>query len=353
MPGGTGVRLGLGLDFTLGLGFSEQELLAREAAELGYAELWTPEGAGLDSFQICAVRWRASAGVAPGGLATGIAVSPVAYRTPMAFAMSAGTLGALTGGRFVLGIGSGGLHRPEFRRAMGVRSGSTLAIMRDYLVSIRGLLAGETVDYEGASLSLRGQRLSIDPAPGTPVYLGALGPRMLELGGELADGICLNWCSTEQVARAREIVDAGSARAGRPPGSVPLVEYIRVSVDDDVAAARRALARATLGYALGPRGAARDRRFAYRPHFERTGFAGELAALDARRDGGASDEEIAEAMSDELLLSVGYFGTPQGARDHLARLAQGLDVALVRVVAARPGLGAVRAVMEACAPAAG
>ena len=344
------MRTGLGLDFTLGLGLEEQGLLAREAAELGYAEIWTPEGTGLDSFQLCALRWRESAQVVAGGLGTGIAVSPVAYRTPMAFAMSAGTLGALTGGRFVLGIGSGGLHRPEFRRAMGVRSGSPLAIMRDYLTAVRGLLAGETVDHQGASLFLSGQRLAIDPAPGTPVYLGALGPRMLELGGELADGICLNWCSEEQVARARRIVDAGAARAGRPPGTVPLVEYIRVSVDDDVAAARRALARATLGYALGPREAVRDRRFAYRAHFERMGFSGELAALDARRDRGASDEEIAGEISDELLLSVGYFGSAEGAREHLARLGRGLDVALVRVVAARPGPGAVRAVMEACAP---
>ena len=344
------MRIGLGLDFTLGLSLEEQGLLAREAAELGYAEIWTPEGTGLDSFQLCAMRWRASAAVAPGGLRTGIAVSPVAYRTPMAFAMSAGTLGALTGGRFVLGIGSGGLHRPGFRRAMGVRSGSSLAIMRDYLTAVRGLLAGETVDYEGASLSLSGQRLAIDPAPGTAVYLGALGPRMLELGGELADGVCLNWCTEEQVGRARRIVDGGAARAGRPPGGVPLVEYIRVSVDDDVAVARRALARATLGYALGPRDAVRDRRFAYRAHFERMGFAAELSALDDRRDQGASDEEIAETVSDELLLGVGYFGAPDGARDHLSRLARGLDVALVRVVAARPGLDAVRAVMEACAP---
>ncbi len=347
------MRVGLGLDFTLGLDFDDQAVLAREAAELGYAEIWTPEGAGIDSFQLCAMRWRASAEVTPGGLATGIAVSPVAYRTPMAFAMSAGTLGAHTGGRFVLGIGSGGLYRPEFRRAMGFRTGSTLEIMRDYLATTRALLAGETVEREGMALSVHGQRLAIEPPPRTAVYLGALGPRMLELGGEIADGICLNWCSTEQVAAARRIVDAGAAKAGRRAGSVPLVEYIRVSVDEDVGAARRALGRATLGYALGPRTAARDRRFGYRPHFERMGFADELAALDDRRSGGASDDEVADAASDELLLSVGYFGAPAGAREHVERLAQGLDVALVRVVASRPGLDAVRSVMEACAPGGG
>ena len=54
------MQIGLGLDFTLGLGFEDQATLAREAAELGYEQLWTPEGAGLDSFQLCALRWRAS-----------------------------------------------------------------------------------------------------------------------------------------------------------------------------------------------------------------------------------------------------------------------------------------------------
>ncbi len=346
------MEIGLGLDFTLGLSFDDQETLAREAAELGYEQLWTPEGAGLDSFELCSMRWRASRAVLPEGLKTGISVSPVAYRTPMGFAMSAGTLGAMTGGRFVLGIGTGGLYRPEFRRAMGIRTHSTLAVMRDYLTTVRGLLAGEAMDYEGEALTVRGQRLGIDPPPATPVYLGALGPRMLDLGGELADGICLNWCTTEQIARARELVDEGAVRAGREAGSVPLQQYIRVCVDEDVDVARHALARATVGYAMGPAGAAGDRRFGYRPHFDRMGFADELTALDELREGGASSDELGAAASDDLLLDLGYYGAPEGAFEHFTALAQGLDAAVVRVVPAAPGIEATRAVMRACAPAA-
>ncbi len=224
--------------------------------------------------------------------------------------------------------------------------------MRDYLTTIRALLAGEAVDYDGPGLAVHGQRLGIEPPPRTPVYLGALGPRMLDLGGEVADGICLNWCTAAQVADARRAVDVGAARAGRLAGTLPLVEYIRVSVDEDVSVARRALARATVGYALGPEVGARDRRFGYRPHFERMGFADELAELDERRSAGASADEIADAATDELLLSVGYFGAPAGAREHFEALGAGLDVALVRVVPGRPGLDAVRAVMQACAPSA-
>ena len=345
------MEIGLGLDFTLGLSFEDQATLAREAAELGYQQLWTPEGSGPDSFQLCSIRWEASREVVPDGLTTGISVSPVAYRTPMGFAMSAGTLGARSNGRFILGIGSGGVYRREFREAMGIRTHSTLAVMRDYLATVRGLLAGGEVNYEGPALTVRGQTLGIDPPPRTPVYLGALGPKMLHLGGEAADGICLNWCSAEQVARSREIVDEGSAAAGREAGSVPLQEYIRVCVDDDPDVARAALARATVGYALGPPGGGRDRRFGYRPHFDRMGYADELEELDARREGGASDAELGAAASDELLLGVAYFGTPEGAREHFLKLAEGLDIAVVRVVPARPGLDGVRAVMRACAPA--
>ena len=89
-------------------------------AELGYTSLWTPEGAGLDSFQLCALRWRASADVVAGGIGTGIGVCPIAYRSPIAFAMSAGTLSAQSGGKFALGIGSGGIYREATRRQLGL-----------------------------------------------------------------------------------------------------------------------------------------------------------------------------------------------------------------------------------------
>ena len=58
--------------------------------------------------------------------------------------------------------------------------------------------------HEGPALTVRGQRLGITPPPRTPLYLGALGPRMLELGGEAADGICLNWSPSDFQPRCIE-----------------------------------------------------------------------------------------------------------------------------------------------------
>ena len=124
------------------------------------------------------------------------------------------------------------------------------------------------------------------------MYLGALGPRMLELAGELADGACLNWCSPEQIAWSRERVNAGAAKAGRDPSEIKLAEYIRVCVDDDEDVARRAFAKATMNYALGASvPTERERQLGYRAHFERMGFTDELAGLDDMRRKGASADE--------------------------------------------------------------
>src|SRR5215475_3363727 len=142
---GMAMNIGIGLDATMNLSFADQAALSQEAARLGYTSIWTPESTGQDAFQLCSQRWAASCQVIPEGLNTGIGVSPVLYRTPIAFAMSGGTVSQLTGGRFIMGIGAGGAYRPGTRRALGLPRFSTLALMRDYLVTVRGLVAGEEV----------------------------------------------------------------------------------------------------------------------------------------------------------------------------------------------------------------
>lgn len=343
--------IGIGLDATLNLSHAEQVGLSREAAQLGYTSIWTPENTGHDSFQLCALRWAASREVVPEGLVTGIGVSPVMYRTPMAFSMSGGTLSDITGGRFIMGLGAGGAYRPRSRQALGLPRLSVLALMRDYLATTRALLAGQEVNYEGDVITLKNATLAITPPPKTPVYLGALGPKMLQLAGAMADGVCLNWCNPERVTWSREQITKGAASAGRDPSQVKMVEYIRICVDDDVDLARRRLALATMRYALGVTiPSARERQFGYRAHFERMGFTEQLAELDERRRRGATPAEIAEVFPAEILRTVAYYGTADGAASAFSRLAQGLDTAIVRVVAARPGIDAVRAVMRACRP---
>ncbi len=341
------MEIGLGVDAGAGLTFAEHRDVARTAAHRGYESCWTPSGVGQDAFQVCAQWWGASCEVLPGGLPTGISVVPVPIWTAPALATAAATLGDLTAGRFTLGVGSGSIHNPAYRHSLGLPDWAPLPLMRDFLHTLRALLAGERVDYEGPTVRLRGVTLGRRP-PRVPVVLGALGPRMLRLAGEAADGAALNWCTPEQIAWSRDQVAAGAAQAGRDPAEVRIVEYVRVCVDEDEAVARRAYARAVLGYALASPGG--STQHGYRAHFARMGFDAALSDLEARRERGAAQDELVDHFPDELLRMVGYYGPAAGAAAAFARLAHGLDTAIVRVVPARPGVAAVLAVLEACRP---
>tara|TARA_B100000029_G_C17608870_1_gene968556 strand:+ start:12309 stop:13373 length:1065 start_codon:yes stop_codon:yes gene_type:complete len=347
------MEIGLGLDSSLRLSLDEQNQLCETAARLGFSSIWTPEGTGQDSYQICLRRWEATTNVIPNGLITGIAVSPVIWRSPMAFAMAGGTISQITNGKFIMGLGSGGTYRPGSMNNLGKSKISPLSLMRDYVTIVRKLVNGETVSYIGEIETLLDEKLAISPAPKTPIYLGALGPKMLSLAGELADGAALNWCNAEQVAWSREQVKLGAEKSSRDPSEIKISEYIRICVDDeDENRARIALAKATMGYALGPTvPTEKEKQLGYRAHFERMGFAKELADLDQMRIKGASSEEIADAFPTNILNAVGYFGSSEGAAKAFVDLSQGLDNALVRVVSSRPGtINGTLDVMKACSP---
>jgi alkanesulfonate monooxygenase SsuD/methylene tetrahydromethanopterin reductase-like flavin-dependent oxidoreductase (luciferase family) len=181
-----------------------------------------------------------------------------------------------------------------------------------------------------------------------PVYLAALGPQMLHMAGEVADGVLLNWASPEHIARSRQIVADGAAKAGRDPASAPLTMYIRVCVDPDVAAARLALGTQVLGYAMAPPGG--PKTGGYRGLFTGMGFDGELTELEERRDRGEPLADLVDAAPDDLLHAVGYFGPADGAAAAYARLTAGLDETVVRIVTARPGPGPVVEAMSALTP---
>ena len=90
-------------------------------------------------------------------------------------------------------MGTGSAYVESAQQAYGLPVRRPLPLMRDHLLVLRRLLAGEQVDYEGDADPARVQ-LGFRP-PRVPVYLGALGPRMLRLAGEASDGAGLNWCT--------------------------------------------------------------------------------------------------------------------------------------------------------------
>ncbi|HEV2257078.1 MAG TPA: LLM class flavin-dependent oxidoreductase, partial [Streptosporangiaceae bacterium] len=332
------MMIGVGLDARLGLPFDQLRAAGREAAGLGFESVWTPAGGVPDSFHVCSA-WSQDT-----SLRTGISVVPAARMwTPLGLAAQAATLAQLSSGRFVLGLGTGG-YGPGFWASVGLPD-RPIAVMREYVTEVRGLLAGRPVTagpilaragaQPGAPGWPRSASLGVANLPSAPVYLAALGPQMLRLAGEVADGVLLNWATPERIAVSREQVDAGAVRAGRDLGTVPMTMYIRVCIDEDVAAARRAFGAQVLGYAMGqpgtPQGAG------YRGLFAQMGFDAELSALEERRDGGAAMPALIDAAPDEMFQAVGYYGPPGPAPAAFARLAAGLDEVIVRIVTARPG----------------
>jgi alkanesulfonate monooxygenase SsuD/methylene tetrahydromethanopterin reductase-like flavin-dependent oxidoreductase (luciferase family) len=344
------MMIGVGLDARLSLPFDELRAAAREAERLGFESAWTPAGGVPDAFHVCAA-WSQDT-----SLRTGISVVPaVRMWTPLALAAQAATLAQLSSGRFVLGLGTGG-YGPGFWASVGLPD-RPIAVMREYVTEVRGLLAGQQVTAgpivagpagPGAPGWPRSASLGLADPPPAPVYLAALGPQMLRLAGETADGVLLNWATPERIAVSREQVDAGAARAGRDPGTVPITMYIRVCIDDDVAAARQAFGTQVLSYAMGrpgtPQGAG------YRGLFAQMGFDLDLSELEERRDRGAAMPQLVAAAPEEMLQAVGYYGPAGPAPAAFARLSAGLDEAIVRIITARPGLAPVTTAMAALTP---
>jgi 5,10-methylenetetrahydromethanopterin reductase len=338
------VEIDVGMD-SLGLPYDSAAEVTADAARLGYTRIWI--GSVADPFQTCVLRWSQTRAVVPGGVGTAIGVVPVGLRTPADLAQSAAALSQLTGGRFVLGVGAGAVYEPAYRHAWGIDEPSPLALVRAYLQTMRAFQAGESVTYREAGLHYDGALLAAEPTA-TPLYVGAAGPQLITLGGELADGVYLSWCTPDAVSWARARIADGAGRAGRDPAQVTLAASARVCIDDDEDTARRALAAALLPYVAGWGAGARPR--AFRASFERMGFAAELAEIDRLSDGGGGREEIIDAFPDRMLRGLGYFGPAAGAAEAVRRQAAGADTAVVRVVPARPGADAVRAVLEACRP---
>ena len=336
------MRIGVGLDPSLGLSFDQLRQAAREATRVGYESVWTPAGTVPDAFHVCAA-WLLDT-----PLQAGISVVPAARLwRPLALAMQAATLGQLSGGRFTLGIGTGGAG-PAFWQSVGLPD-RPIAVMRDYLALLRPLLAGETVSYEGPVLRAQDATTGVQGPQRVPVKLGALGSQMLRLAGEASDGALLNWATAERIAHSRRIVGQGASRAGRDPKEVPLTMYVRICVDDDLDAARRALGTHVLRYAMALPGVPPN--VGYRRMFTEMGFDEVLTDLEQRREKGEPTEALVAAAPDELLTSVGYFGAAEGAARAYARLSEGLDETIVRIITFRPGLEQVVTAMEALSPA--
>src|SRR5919204_1402959 len=142
------MQLGVGIDPRLALSRVQQRELVQEAARLGYDSLWTPAGVTVRSiFHTCREWWEATTQVVPDGLVVGTSVIPFPGWTVPTLAAESATLSEVTGGKFKLGIGLGSYPAESFKTQLGLPDVPPVAYAREYLHTLRGLFAGESVTY--------------------------------------------------------------------------------------------------------------------------------------------------------------------------------------------------------------
>ena len=237
------MRLGLSLGYQTAWSTPADHLaLAQEADRLGYSVVWAAEAYGSDSPSMLA--WIAGQ---TERIDVGAAVMQIPARTPAMTAMTAATIDTLSGGRFRLGLGVSGPQVSEGWH--GVRFAKPLARTREYVDIVKLALARKTVAYDGEHYTLplpdgpgKALRLGFHPPrEHIPIYLAAVGPKNLELAGEIADG----WLA---VFFAPEFADEQLATVARRPGQgrartlagFDVVPRVPVVVGDDVGRLRRA-----------------------------------------------------------------------------------------------------------------
>lgn len=307
------MKLGLNLGYASpGTNPADLVPLAQEAERLGYDSVWAAEAWGTDAVSVLA--WIAAR---TSRIKVGSAIMQIPGRTPANAAMTAATLDLMSGGRFILGLGTSGPQVVEGWH--GQPWGRPLEKTREYVEIVRAALRREVVRHEGAhyripydgpgatglgkplKLMLRPLRAEI------PIYLAAIGPRNVALAAEIADGWLPIFVAPERFAEV-----FGPSLAGAPPG-FEVAATASVLVGDDVQALRDAL-KPHLALYVGGMGA-KGRNF-YNALVRRYGFEAEAERIQELYLSGHQREAIA-AVPDELVDAVALVGPKERIRDRL------------------------------------
>jgi probable F420-dependent oxidoreductase len=293
-------RLGASLPLPPDLGMCRR--VAEHAEILGYESLWIADtGAGPDAFVVATM-----AAMVTRRTRIGTAVIPLYTRALPVHAAGAGSVAQLAPGRFVLGLGVS--SETIVDTWGGVPFRRPLARMRESVDVLRRMLAGERVTFEGTTVRTRNFRLVSPPPAPVPIYVAALMPPMLELAGEIADGVVLNFMPVEAVPRMLEHVRAGAARAGRDAAGIDVVARFQTVVTDDVPAAR-----AAIRHMMGPYFATS----VYNRFVSWCGFADEARAIDAAWRARDRARNVA-AVTDDMIDRLAIIGPANHCRERLA-----------------------------------
>jgi F420-dependent oxidoreductase-like protein len=306
------VRLGLYLGYAPpGTNPTELIALAQEAERLGYDSAWAAEAWGTDAVTVLA--WLAATTTT---IKVGSAILQIPARTPANTAMTAATLDLMSGGRFLLGLGTSGPQVVEGWH--GEPWGKPLAKTREYVELVRRALRRETLEHDGEHYQVpyRGDgatglgkplKLMMRPhRPDVPIYLASLRPKSVELAAEIADGWLPVFFSPE---RAGETFPAPFNRNG-----LDIAACAPAVLSDDLASARDAL-RPYYALYVGGMGA-RGTNF-YNDLVRSYGYEAEAEKIQSLFLDG-KQREAAAAVPDALVDELALVGPRDRITDRLA-----------------------------------
>ncbi len=328
----------LGIAISGGPNASEIVECVKLAEALGYDSAWLAEGHGGDQFAVLA-----ACATQTSTIQLGTAITSVYVRSIPTIAMAAATVDELSGGRFILGLGSS--HKVQVGPEHGMPYGKPLARIRDSVEIIRELLREGVVQYQGETVSIECFDLWFTPRRRElPIYVAAVFPKMMALCGELADGIILTRSTLETGAGVRAHLAEGAKRSGRDPSAIAVTSLLPCAVAETRQAALDAMRPGLALYAgFFPR---------YNRLIAEHGFADEAAAIAAAWARG--DREGAQRLvSDEMIDATGIVGTPGECRERIeAYRDSGVELPIISPFArGADAKASFEAVIRACAPA--
>jgi len=275
----------------------------RMGEETGFESVWIPEAWGRDAFLALATIANATQRIK---LATGIIN---AYsRSPAAIAMATATLEELSNGRAILGIGSSGAAVVE--QWHGLHFQRPFTRLHESITIVRQILSGGQVNFQGKVFQVSNFRLAVQaPTRTIPIYLAAMGPNMLRLAGEIADGVLLYLQPLSKIDEAIAEIQQGAEQAKRSSGSVDVAAFLPTFVSEQPEQAKQMVAR-VIAYYVGGMGVYYHRKIS------ESGFKAEADKIQAawlRGDRAGATNEVTRALVD----SVAIAGTTAECRSRL------------------------------------
>ena len=298
------------------LGVKETMDLAVWAEERGYDDVWFADNSGID-----ALTTSAAVAVRTERVRIGTAIIPVYTRTPAVFASTSHVLHQLSGGRFILGLGSSSQvmmenwHGQTFEKPL-TRGKETTQL-------VRAMLDGEKTAFDGKTVSSHGYR-QLPLEPGTvPIYMAALRAKMLEAAAEFSDGVIINLFTLSALPKLMEHIRIGCERAGKKIEDMEIVCRHQVIVTEDKEKAREALKKQFTPYYATP------------VYNNFLAWCGEEEAARMIAEGWAEKDraKTAAAMTDRLIDEISVIGSPEECYAGIrARAAAGVTTHIISCV---------------------